>query len=719
MSVARRRSHIFLVLTALLTIGCRPEPRWNVVVVTFDTTRADHIGCYGNEQIRTPTVDGLAAEGVLFENAYSPIPITLPSHSSLMTGKVPFAHGVRDNGLFQLGEEQTTLAEILHQEGYRTAAAVGSFPLLGNTGINQGFEFFDDHLSTEYEDIYGERVFPKESLFFDERRAARVNEAVLPWIEEQHAEPFFLWVHYFDPHLPHEPPSPFDQLYAHELYDGEIAYADESLGTLLDHLRRLGVYDRTMVVFASDHGEGRGEHDETTHSMLVYDTTLHVPLVIKPPADMPGIKNDGLRVVPRVGTIDVLPTVLDLMGIPVPGGLQGRSLRPLMEDGGASAEEISRRPIYAETLSPRITRNWGEQRALILDDHKYIHGPRQELYDLASDPREIDNLLAEKPDLASGMRQELAAYLSEHTVSGLDSSVEVDEETARRLQALGYLQVSGAGVGPIEESLSEEGAPPQDHVRNVAEYSQAKGFLFQGRIPEAKELLLVLLGRDPENPHYLEMLVSVEMRLGRHEQALEILEKLEILTTGYPPPERVLETAGKILLAQGAIAEALGKFQQAQDIVENAVGQYRLAKVYQAMGRGDAELRHLERALELDPAFVPARLDQSIRHALAGDMDAADASFQQALEDDPYYERSFFNYGAFLIQREQPRDALIYFQRAVELRGNYVEALYALVETHHNLGEEEEAMASYDALDQAAPGSRGAELARNLLGIEP
>jgi arylsulfatase A-like enzyme/Tfp pilus assembly protein PilF len=713
----RRLTCISLALLALLATGCQREPRWNVLVVTFDTTRADHLGCYGNERIRTPAVDGLAAEGVLFEHAYSPIPITLPSHSTLMTGKVPFAHGVRDNGLFQLGEEQTTLAEILRQKGYRTAAAVGAFPLLENTGIGQGFEFFDDHLTTEYEDIYGERVFPKESLFFDERRAARVNEAILPWLEERHEEPFFLWAHYFDPHLPHEPPSPFDQLYAHDLYDGEIAYADESLGILLDHLRRLGVYDRTLVVFTADHGEGRGEHEETTHSMLIYNTTLHVPLVLKPPAALSGSAVGGLRVMPRVGTVDVLPTVLDLLGFEVPENIQGRSLRPFLGDGETSAEEFSRRPIYAETLSPRITRNWGELRALLIGDFKYIHGPRPELYDLGNDPREVENLVEREPELAHSMRQELVDYLADHTVAGLDSSVAVDEETARRLQALGYLQVAGTGVGPIEEKLSEEGAPPQDHVRNVTEYSQAKGFLFQGRIPEAKELLLVLLGRDPENPHYLELLASVEMRLGRHEEALEILEKLEVITTGYPPPERILETAGRVLLAQGAIGEALGKLRRAQKIEENAVGQFRLAKIYQALGRSGDELRHLERALELDPAFVPARLDLGIRHVVAGDVELAGEFFRQALEDDPYFERSYFNYGAYLIQNEQPQEALVYFQRAVELKSDYVEAYYALVETHFKLGEEEQAMVSYEALNRAAPASRGAQVARDLLGI--
>ena len=214
------RRFLPLLLLAVLASACGRGPRWNVVVVTFDTTRADHLASYGHAGIKTPAIDSLAAAGVLFEHAYTAVPITLPSHSSLMTGKVPFTHGVRDNGLFVLGEEQTTLAEILRAEGYRTGAAIGAYPLLGQFGISQGFEHFDDHLAGEYEDIFGDRIIPKDRLFFDERPAARVNEAIVPWLEQNHGEPFLLWVHYFDPHHPLEPPAPYNQLYAHDPYLG-------------------------------------------------------------------------------------------------------------------------------------------------------------------------------------------------------------------------------------------------------------------------------------------------------------------------------------------------------------------------------------------------------------------------------------------------------------------------------------------------------------------
>ena len=677
------------------------------MVVTFDTTRADHLACYGHDGVRTPVLDDLAAAGVLFEQALAPIPITLPSHASLMTGKVPFAHGVRDNGLFVLGDEQTTLAEALRAEGYRTAAAIGAYPLLGRFGIGQGFELFDDHVASRYEDLYGERVFPKERLFFDERQAARVNEAVLPWLEEHHRDPFFLWVHYFDPHHPHEPPPPYDQIYAHDLYLGEIAYADESLGTLLDQLRRLGVWDRTLVVFTSDHGEGRGEHDESTHSLLLYESTLHVPLIVKVPGGAA-----GTRVSQRVGIVDVLPTVLDLLDLPLPEGLQGESLRPHLEGQPSSRP----RALYAETLSPRLTRNWGELRALVHGDYKYVHGPRPELYDLARDPRELSDLMAERPDTAAGLRDHLESYLATHAVTGLDSSVDVDSETARRLAALGYLQASGDRVGPIEEVLRDDGDPPQDHAGTITVYSQAKNLLFQDRPLQALEFIRSLLRGDADNPHYLELLANAELKLGRSDEALAILERLESSPSGYPPPEDVLVKAADILMTRGEVDRAYEKYRQAEALEPTARGSFRLARIHALRGEAYDELRFLAKALELDPAFVPARLDLAVRHAVSGELDEAEAQLTRALEDHPYFARTFYNYGALLVQAGRRQEAVGYLRRATELEPGYLQAHYALVEVLVGLGDREAARRHFESLERLAPASREARLARDLMG---
>ncbi len=707
-----------LLCLCLLTLGCgAPSPDWNVVIVTFDTTRADHIGCYGDDQAQTPTLDGLAADGVLFEQAMTSVPITLPSHSTLMTGKVPFAHGVRDNGLFVLGEEQLTLAEILRDNGFRTGAAIASYPLLATSGINQGFEFFDDHITGDYEDLYGERVFPKDRLFFDERPAAQVNEAVLPWLEEHHQERFFLWLHYFDPHHPLQPPAPYDQSFAHDPYRGEIAYADESLGVMLDQLQRLGVDDRTLIVFTADHGEGLDEHNESTHSMLLYQSTLHVPLIMRLPSGAAKSDIRGRRVRERVGLVDVVPTVLDLLGLDIPEKIQGRSLAAHLTESEPPAVD-RRRELYAETISPRLSRNWGELRALVVDDHKYVHGPIRELYGLNDDPHELENLIELEPEKAHGFKKRLERFVARHAVEGLDASVALDDESARKLQALGYIQNAGDAVGAITEELRTDGDPPQKHVHTISAYSQAKSLLFAKRWIEGKELIMTLLKEDPDNPHYLEMLLSTELHLGRADEAMDVLDQLSALDAPFPPEDRILENKARVLLEQGELDAARLSFEQAQELVETADRAYWLAKIYLSTGRLEDQRLQLEKALELDPDLVPARIDLAISMAQSGDLEGAEASFQKAVQSHPYDPRAHYNLGAFRVHQGRPEEALGRFRRAAELKPNYLAAHYAIFEILYDSGRAEAAVERYQILNRLAPGSPEAKVARQRMGGE-
>ena len=709
-----RRPHsllaLFLVFAALLLTlsGCESEPSLNVLLVTIDTTRADHLEIYGGPA-GTPNLRALAEEGVVFEQAFSPVPITLPAHSSLMTGKVPFTHGVRDNGLFVLGEGQTSLAEIVKEAGYRTAAAIGSFPLTQQFGISQGFDFFDDHLNAPFEDVFGDRIIPKRRLYFDERPAGQVNEALLPWLEENGDHPFFLWAHYFDPHFPHQPPPPYDQLYAHDLYAGEIAYSDESLGILIDTLKRLGVYDRTVIVVTSDHGESRGEHNEATHSLLAYNSTLHIPLVIKPPTGVPV----GQRVASRVGLIDVFPTLLDWLDLSVPDGIQGRTLAPALADGGASLDD---RVLYAETLSPRLNHDWGELRALYMDQHKYIHGPRPELYGLSTDPRELRDLVAEDPEEAERLKGLLASYLERHAVEALDSSVAIDEATAQRLMALGYLQPSGVKVGAITEELHEEGDPPQDRAVTIGMYSQAKQFLFEGRWLDARESFERLLRLDPDNGHYTELLALAESRLGRLDRARELLESIPH-DLPVPPREKVLESIGNLLLAGGDLQGALEHYRDSQALARTATGQHRIAELYLALGDSAQYERHLEAALGEDEAFAPARLALAVVRAQEGDVEAARAQFTQALESHPFFPRGHYNYGVFLWTQEDAEQAESHLRRAVTLEPNYHQARGALVEVLVGLDREDDALDEYLELATRAPQSPYTEQAAQLLEI--
>ncbi|MEM1179393.1 MAG: sulfatase-like hydrolase/transferase [Acidobacteriota bacterium] len=706
-------------LAAAFCTGCglgdRPE-RLNVLLVTFDTTRADHIGAYGHRAARTPVLDALAAEGVLFESAYAPVPITLPSHSSLMTGKVPFVHGVRDNGLFVLGDEQLTLAEILKERGYRTAAAIASFPLTGQFGIGQGFDLFDDHVTAELEDLYGERVVPKNGIFFDERPAARVNDAILPWLDENADEPFFLWAHYFDPHHPHRPPAPYDQLFAHDLYDGEIAYSDESFGVLLKKLQDLGVADRTLVVFTSDHGEGRGEHGESTHALLNYNSTLRVPLIFSKPGGP-----TGRRVAQSVSTVDIMPTILELLGVDLPeeldGQIQGESLGRFFGAEEDPGDGRSRRQIYAETLSPRLTRQWGELRTLFYGDYKLIHGPRPELYDLARDPRELEDLIATEPDIARDLERRLEGFIADNAVSDIDASVALDEESVRRLQALGYLQSSGDKVGPLEEQLRQDGEAPQDHAETISIYSQAKSALASGRSLEARDLLRDLLSRDPGNVHYVELELTVARQLGQADEALRLLDQLSesSAATGYPPVERIQGLRAEIFLQRGDIDTAYDYYREVVAVAPSAPILHRLAQIHQIRGEDREARRFLEKSIEEDAGFAPAHLDLAVSHAVGGDVEAAQASFTEALRLQPYAARAHYNFAAFLAQTDQIVAAIERLERALELRPAYPQALQAQVELHLLDGDLDGARTYMARLEAQAPGSAPHQAARELM----
>lgn len=701
-------------LLCLTAFGCQaPPPRWNVLLVSLDTTRADHIGCYGDEQARTPNIDALASRGVLFEDAVAPAPITLPSHSSLMTGKLPLAHGVRDNGLFVLGEQHQTMAESLRDRGYRTAAAIASYPLQARFGIGQGFELFDDHITASHEDLFGQKVFPKSRLYFDERQAGDVNEAIWPWLEEHHEEPFFLWLHYFDAHQPLEPPPPYDQIFAHDPYRGEIAYADESIGTVLQRLDDLGVRERTLVIVTADHGEGLGEHREATHSMLLYQSTLHVPLIIAAPQGVA-----GGRVEERVSLVDVLPTVLELLEIEIPTGVQGRSLAHHLT--GANAEPPSRqREVYAETLSPRLARNWGELRALFVGDHKYVHGPRPELYDLASDPREQHDLVAEQPEVASGLRVRLERFVRQHAVEGLDASTTLDDEGARQLQALGYLHTAGQSAGRLHEELRADGEPPQDHVDTISAYSQAKAEVFAGRLVAAKDLLLDLLDDDPDNPNYLEMLADLEMQAGRPTAALAVLERMIAVAAPHPPLQQIHDSAARVLLALGRPQPALAHLEQAQGLERTADRAYLAAISKEQLGDPTGSRAELEQALALDPSLVAARIDVAISYVRSGDLGTAEKHFRLAVEQHPFDVRAHYNLGAFLVQLGSEEEAVRHFERAVKIDPGYLPAHYARFERLHAAGDWARATESFEAIHRLAPNSEEARMARALMEVEP
>ncbi|HKI85563.1 MAG TPA: sulfatase-like hydrolase/transferase, partial [Thermoanaerobaculia bacterium] len=626
--------------------GHKGKP-WNVLIVTFDTTRADHIGCYGNKRIKTPTLDGLAREGVRFARALTAVPITAPSHTTIMTGRYPIAHGVRDNGLFKLAPSQLTLAEMLKAHGYDTAAAIGGYPLIARFGLNQGFDLYDDHLTGRYEDYRGERVVPKHTLFFDERRAAQVNEAVMPWLK-RHAEshdgkPFFVWVHYFDPHQPFDPPPPYNELYADNLYDGEIAYADSRLGFLLNYLKKLGELDRTLVVMVADHGEGLSEHNEVTHAILAYNSTLHVPLIIRPPGDFPF---HGTVINHWVGTVDIVPTILDLLGYKIPDTVQGHSLVPLWTKNKQPSRWLSIH--YAENLSPRLTHGWGELRVLVEGPMKYIFGPRQELYNIDKDPHELHNLIAERPDVARRMHKDLQGFLRRWSVPGASTTEAMGEDVRRRLESLGYLQGPTPAAGTvIVERLRSDGIPPQERVGDINDLSAAKHLLYQGKGIEALPYTETLLRRDPDSTSYIELNATALLMTGHPEQAWKVAQRAP---AGSLSDDLVLHLS-ESEFDSGDRTGAVEAMKRNLAVRSSAPVAWHLASFYTRLGEREKARNALESALKKDPKFAPARVDLAVWLARSGDDEAAEREFTRALEVGPYYAKAFYNYGAFLLHQ--------------------------------------------------------------------
>lgn len=656
--MAGRRVACRVALAVLVSIALgacdRPRPgRWNLLVVTLDTTRADALGCYGNSRIETPRLDALAAAGTRFDQAMSAAPITLPSHSTIFTGTYPLYHGVRDNGAFALPAASRTLAEVLHEAGYATAAAVGSYPVIASTGLAQGFAVYDDSLPARAEG---------SSLFFQERSAVEVNQAILPWLRQQRG-PFFAWIHYWDAHQPTSPPAPFDQLYAADPYFGEIAFVDRSLGVVLDTLAEQGELDSTLVVVVGDHGEGRGEHREDSHSILLYGSTLRVPLIVRPPQGMRG------QVVTRlVGTVDLLPTILDLLGLPIPEGVQGRSLAATIRDGSALPRPP---PYYAETLAPRLSFGWGELRALFVDGLKYVHGPRPELYRPADDPHEVHDLLAELPADGARVRGQLESFLS--TQAGHDRAAaiaELDDEGRANLEALGYISASGHSPGEIREELHGSGPAPQDRVADNSLISRAKQLLDQHDFAGARHAIEELRSRDPDNAYYTGLLAIAAVSANDNEAALAAL-------AAAPSISRVARDVAvelaRRLFERGDEEEALALIERLSREHDSAAVRYLWGEMWAARGDLQQSIVHLREAIALDPRHRSARLNLATRLVSVGFPEEGEPILRALVEEVPLEPR--YHYNLAVVLEASDRDAaLAEARRAHELDAGYCPA---------------------------------------------
>ena len=554
----------------------------------MDTTRADRIGCYGYKAAKTPHIDALAARGVRFANAYSPVPLTLPSHCSILTGKYPFAHHVRNNGSYSLTSDQVTLAEILKSQGLTTSAFVASFTLDSRFGLAQGFDVYDDTFDT------------REALksYRSERTADRVASSFLSWLGENGKKRFFSWVHFFDPHLPYSPPSPFSQEFKGHPYDGEIAFMDQEIGRIIGALEHRALINRTLIVLAGDHGEALGEKREVDHGLFIYEPTLRIPFIICTPL----IPSGGIVVKSRVRLIDVLPTILDLIEFSPPRDISGRSLVPYIR--GRNKDDLTS---YAETFYPRENYGWSELLGLVDGRWKYILAPKPELYDLANDPGEEKNLVNEQAQTAARLSRKLAAMIVQKEPDERGSGRRVSSEEELKLRSLGYIggKSDVRASGPLPD--------PKDKIEDYILYFRGNLFETRGEYDKAEVCFRQVLASNPDvSWNY----VNLGILMAKKDRTTEAIRTLEEGRKRLPESLVILSHLMAVYLRAGRSADALAAGQEILAInPDHFDALYVTGDILARQESWADAVPYFERALRIEPENVA--LLRSYKQALA------------------------------------------------------------------------------------------------------
>ena len=658
--------------------GCRATPSVGTypkapfVLVSIDTLRADHLPLYGYKGGSTPTLDRLGREGLVFEDVYSHCPLTLPAHSSLLTGLLPPHHGVRDNIGFSLKEAHQTLGTRFKAAGWRTGGAVSAYVLRSQTGIAQGLEFFDDAVQIEGS---------AESLGSLQRDGGAAVEALASWIAVHAGEPVFAFLHLYEPHSPYAPPERFASLAP---YDGEIAYADELLGRFLERLKASGVHDRAVIAVTSDHGEGLKQHGEEEHGIFLYREAVHVPLIVR----LPGGARGGVRIAGTLGQVDIAATLLDLAAIPSPA-LDGVSFRPAMSAGAATP-----RPVYSETLYPRYHFGWSELYSDTEAGVRYIRAPKPELYDVERDPGETKNLAGSRASTVATLDGRIGRLLGS---GGVSAPEDVAPDIREKLQALGY--IGAGGVVPTSGDLSD----PKDTIGAYEDLRGALALREAGKDPQAVQAFRSVVAKNPKMLDAWEMLGFTLIRMGKTAEGIaavdEALRLDPLRVTSHLALAKVYALDGKLDLAakhaeigsgknpgQGnellaqvmmdrgdlAQAAAFARKSLASDS-RRIMSHFILGVVAQRAGRYEEAVGHFRRAV--DAKSLQTRMRVRNLHANMADCLArlgreaeAEQEFRAEIESIPSSEAG--RVGLAMLYRSQGRD-----EEARSVLGGLVSAL--------------------------------------------
>jgi arylsulfatase A-like enzyme/tetratricopeptide (TPR) repeat protein len=677
----------------------------NVVVITLDTTRADHLGCYGYAEAETPNLDALARRGVLFSQASTPAPLTLPAHSSIMTGTYPTFHGVRVNGNAALSQSQTTMAESLSQKGYATGAFIAAFVLDGRWGLNQGFDVYDDHFDL--------KKYKHLDLGTVQRPGNEVMDAALAWLEEHKKAPFFAWIHLYDAHTPYEPPEPFRSRHAGRgmvgLYDGEIAFADSQVGRCVSWLEASGHAKDTTIVILGDHGEALGAHGEASHGYFVYDSTTHVPfLVVTPFAELRGIRVDS-----QVSSVDVLPTLFALIGVDVPPKVQGRSLLPSMLAPEARTETYA----YGESMTPNLQFGWSALHSLRSTRYKLIEAPRPELYDLRTDPGETTNLFDERRGVAHELMRRLDR-LMEETSKGAPGpeAADLDKETLEGLAALGYV-----GGGSLAPKTSDPGAPladPKDKLEVFKAVQQAGELVANDDRAGATKLLESALREDPRMPQALLMLGGAYSEMGR---TAEAKAQFDLVLKDDPQSVQALVGMAGLLMREGKIKDVVALCKKTLSLDDRNMQAYALlGEVYVGQGQPETALPHFEKAVEIQPKMTQNRMNLASCLIELKKYDRAEKVLREIVEENPRFPMAQFSLGLLYQEVGRTREARSAYEAEVAAYPDHFKARFNLGKLLFQLGDRKASIEQMREVMRIAPKQPEGYLfvARSLLAEE-
>ena len=676
----KRRALIFLIalgLVALISVWWSIRPRFvvrNVLLISIDTCRADRLGCYGYPYDTTPHIDALAEQSILFTDALAAVPMTLPSHSTMLTGTNPPYHGVHDNLNHRLSESNETLAEILQKNGFVTGGIISTFVLDAQFGLDQGFDTYSDEFEEEH-----------NLGHYTERKGDEATRFAVRWLEENHDERFFLFLHYFDPHDPYEPPEPFASRFKDNRYDGEIAFTDHCVGKVIDKLKQLEVYDNTLIIVVGDHGEMLGEHGEQHHMYFIYQSALHVPLIFKVPG-----RNRSLRIDEPVGVIDIVRTVCSMLNLSVQPQVQGEDLSVSFRSGRLPSQHRYR---YCESVTP--TKYQANSLLGVADGRwKFIQTTRLELYELETDPTESNNLVKTYSDEALRLQAQLNRILQTQMREDTESQALLDAEALRKVKSIGYVGGGGGEANRLEyyDQPTERG-DAKDLIGFHNDYVRVLSLETSDRLDEARQLLQQLVDR---RPNFLDGYLNLSDIADEQKDPDAAIVHLKRALQLEPNSATAHSFLGKVLAQKKQFEEAIGYFERAIKLMPNKPSGYvDLGAALAAMGRGDAAINKYSLALELDPDFANAWFHRGLTHRKQGQFEKAAIDLMRAIELMPQNPQAYHNHGVALLQLGRSEQAAGHFSRALQLEPNLVMAHHHRANAYRNLGQHQEALDGY------------------------